>query len=91
MKPFFPIGAAMLAALALTACDSRNAEARKDAQSSPVPNPTPALREETKQLEGAAAVGIDSKQLRKKVDGVLDLKDERDRKLKETIKTLEDQ
>jgi len=87
MKPFLPIAAAILTALALMACDSREAQRQKDVGP---PSPTPALRDETKKLEGAAAVGINGKQLRRSVDKVLDANDERNRQLQEAIKQLDE-
>lgn len=91
MKQIFKIGTPVLAALVLMACDSRQAEVKKDTQPTPAPNPTPALRDETKKLEGAAAIGIDSKQLRRNVDKLLDAQDEQNKKLKEALKPLEEQ
>ena len=87
MKPLFPIAPAIFAALALMACDSREVQLKKDFQ----PSPTPALRDETKKLEGAAAIGIDSKQLRRSVDKILDGNDERNRQLKEAAKQVGEQ
>ena len=78
-------------AFAFGGCDSRKDEAKTNVPPKPAPNPTPALREETKKLEGAAALGIDSKALRRSVDKILDLKDERDSKVKEASKPLDEQ
>jgi hypothetical protein len=91
MKPNFKTGIPVLAALVLVACDSRQAGVKKDAQPTPAPNPTPALREETRKLEGAAAIGINSKQLRRNVDKLLDAQDEQNKKLKEALKPLDEQ
>jgi hypothetical protein len=90
MKPFFPIAAVILVALALIARNSREAQVQKDVGPGRAPSPTPALRNETKKLEGAAAVGINSKQLRRSVDKVLDANDERNRQLKEAIKQIDE-
>ncbi len=87
MKPSFQFALVMMAALAFAGCDSPKPEAKKEV---PPPNPTPALREETKKLEGAAAIGVDSKALRRKVDKILDAKDERDKQLKEAAKPLDE-
>jgi hypothetical protein len=90
MKPLLLIAAVILAAFALIAHNSREAQRQKDAGPGRAPGPTPALRDETKKLEGAAAVGIDGKQLRRSVDKVLDANDERNRQLQEAIKQIDE-
>jgi len=87
MKQFSQIAFVMMATLAFSGCDSRKPEAKKDVQP---PSPTPALREETKKLEGAAAIGVNSKALRRNVDKILDAKDERTKQLQEAAKPLDE-
>src|SRR2546423_307827 len=55
MKSSLQIAFVMMASLALGGCDSRKPETKKVVQP-PSPSATPALREETKKLEGAAAI-----------------------------------
>jgi hypothetical protein len=92
MKTSLQIAFVMMTALALGGCDSRKPEAKKDVPPpgpTQPPNPTPALREETKKLEGAAAIGVNSKTLRRNVDKILDSNDERNKQLQEAAKPLD--
>ena len=72
-------------------CDSSHPGKETDASRGPQPGPVAAPRPETRNLEGAAAVGVNAKQLRSKVDNILDRNDERNRQLKETEKEIENQ
>ena len=89
MNTSFPKALAALLPLLFAGCDSNPSASQPPAVQTPPPPSAPPLREETRKLEGAAAVGVDSKQLRRNVDKVLDLKDEHDRQIRETEKSLD--